>query len=56
MKRRYIILQLLGLCSVLPVFMATVSAQINIVVRAQMDSAAIMMGDQTTVRLEVSQD
>ena len=56
MKRRYIILQLLGLCSVLPVFMATVSAQNNIVVRAQMDSAAIMMGDQTTVRLEVSQD
>ena len=50
MKRRYIILQLLGLCSVLPVFMATVSAQNNIVVRAQMDSAAIMMGDQTTVR------
>ena len=56
MKRIYIILQLLGLCSVLPVFMATVSAQNNIVVRAQMDSAAIMMGDQTTVRLEVSQD
>ena len=56
MKRRYIILQLLGLCSVLPVFMATVSAQNNIVVRAQMDSADIMIGDQTTVRLEVSQD
>ena len=35
---------------------ATVSAQNQIVVRAQMDSAAIMMGDQTTVRLEVSQD
>ena len=48
-KKVYIILQLLGLCSVLPVFMATVSAQNNIVVRAQMDSAAIMMGDQTTV-------
>ena len=32
------------------------SAQNHIVVRAQMDSAAIMMGDQTTVRLEVPQD
>lgn len=44
MKRRYIILQLLGLCSVLPVFMATVSAQNNIVVRAQMDSACYYDG------------
>ena len=54
MKRRYIILQLLGLCSVLPVFMATVSAQNNIVVRAQMDSAAIMMGDQRFLRIKIN--
>ncbi len=54
MKRGYMRLQWLGV--VLSALAFTASAQNNIVVRAQMDSAAIMMGDQTTVKLELSQD
>ncbi len=34
----------------------TATAQGNVVVSAQMDSAAIMMGEQTVIRLELSQD
>ncbi len=54
MKKGYMRLQWLGV--VLSAWVFTASAQNHIVVRAQMDSAAIMMGDQTTVRLELSQD
>ncbi|HIZ26330.1 DUF4381 family protein [Barnesiella sp. An55] len=56
MKIRSILLRVFGGC--LLVSMGTMGAigQNQIVVRAQMDSAAIMMGDQTTVHLEVSQD
>ena len=43
-------------CLLVSQSVVSASAQNHIVVRAQMDSAAIMMGDQTTVRLEVSQD
>ena len=56
MKIRSILLRVFGGCLLVSMSAATVSAQNQIVVRAQMDSAAIMMGDQTTVRLEVSQD
>lgn len=56
MKRRYTRLQSLGLGIALSALAFTATAQNNIVVRAQMDSAAIMMGEQTTVRLELSQD
>ena len=56
MKVRSIILQMFCGCLLVSQGVVSASAQNHIVVRAQMDSAAIMMGDQTTVRLEVSQD
>lgn len=56
MKIQSILLQVFGGCLLVSMSAAMASAQNQIVVRAQMDSAAIMMGDQTTVRLEVSQD
>lgn len=56
MKIQSILLRVFGGCLLVSMSTAMALAQNQIVVRAQMDSAAIMMGDQTTVRLEISQD
>ncbi len=56
MKQINKIIQAIGIGAILSLSVVTATAQNNVVVHAQMDSAAIMMGDQTTIRLEVSQD
>ncbi len=49
-------MQSLGVGAVLLLSSVVASAQGNVVASAQMDSAAIMMGEQISIRLEVSHD
>ncbi len=56
MKQKNKLLQLLGVGAMLLFSSVSAVAQGNVVVGAQMDSAAIMMGEQTIIRLELSQD